>query len=160
MSKSINNTSSFSTRLFNQQEQPTEVFCKLPFAMHVAIMESLLKKRLWHRCFSCESCEISKNTFFTEHLWWSASKSNFPNIKLSQKFALTNASDVSVLSQIKRCSEWTGGNSCKSPQKKIGFPSIGIFFEGLKTLRKFGWRVSSTWKYALKWKRNFDFKSS
>ena len=20
--------------------------------------------------FSCEFCEISKNTFFTEHLWW------------------------------------------------------------------------------------------
>ena len=31
----------------------------------------LLKKRLWHRCkFSYEFCEISKNTFFTEHLWW------------------------------------------------------------------------------------------
>ena len=25
---------------------------------------TLLKKSLWHRCFSCEFCEISKNTFF------------------------------------------------------------------------------------------------
>ena len=25
---------------------------------------TLLKKRLWHRCFFCEFCEISKNTFF------------------------------------------------------------------------------------------------
>ena len=34
---------------------------------------TLLKKRLWHRCFSCEFCQISKNTFFTEHLWATAS---------------------------------------------------------------------------------------
>ena len=45
---------------------------------------TLLKKRLWHACifieketlaqvFSCEFCEISKNTFFTEHLWTDAS---------------------------------------------------------------------------------------
>ena len=25
---------------------------------------TLLKKRLWHRCFSCEFCEISKSTSF------------------------------------------------------------------------------------------------
>ena len=46
---------------------------------------TLLKKGLWHRCFpvcnfikketlaqvfSCEFCEISKNTFFIEHLRW------------------------------------------------------------------------------------------
>ena len=31
-----------------------------------------LKKRLWHRCFR-ELCEISKNNFFTEHLWTTAS---------------------------------------------------------------------------------------
>ena len=30
---------------------------------------NLLKKRLWH-VFSFEFCEISRNTFFTEHLWW------------------------------------------------------------------------------------------
>ena len=29
----------------------------------------LLKKKLWH-IFSCEFCEISKNTLFTEHLRW------------------------------------------------------------------------------------------
>ena len=34
---------------------------------------TLLKKRLWHRCFSCKFCEISKNTFFTEHHWTTAS---------------------------------------------------------------------------------------
>ena len=30
---------------------------------------TLLKKRLWYRCFPVNFCEISKNTFFTEHLW-------------------------------------------------------------------------------------------
>ena len=34
---------------------------------------TLLKKRSWHRCFPMSFCEISKNTFFTEHLWTSAS---------------------------------------------------------------------------------------
>ena len=35
---------------------------------------TLLKKRICHRClFSCEFCEISKNTLFTEHLWATAS---------------------------------------------------------------------------------------
>ena len=27
--------------------------------------------------FSCEFCEISKNTFFTEHLWTAASEKSF-----------------------------------------------------------------------------------
>ena len=31
-----------------------------------SLFQILLKKRLWH-LFSCEFCEISKNTFFTEH---------------------------------------------------------------------------------------------
>ena len=53
---------------------------------------TLLKKKLWQRCFpvnfvkfvacnfikkeilaqvfSCKFCKISKSTFFTEHLWW------------------------------------------------------------------------------------------
>ena len=46
-----------------------------------------IEKILWHRktcnfikkenlaqMFSCELCEISKNTFFTEHLWTTASE--------------------------------------------------------------------------------------
>ena len=31
-------------------------------------LATLLKKRLWHRCFTVNFCEISKNAFFTEHL--------------------------------------------------------------------------------------------
>ena len=34
---------------------------------------TLLKKRLWHRCFLVNFCQISKNTFFTEDLWATAS---------------------------------------------------------------------------------------
>ena len=39
-----------------------------------------LKKRLWHRCFSCDFCDISKNIFFTEHFWVTAFEfcSNLP----------------------------------------------------------------------------------
>ena len=33
----------------------------------------LLKKETLAQVFSCEFCEISKNTFFTEHLWTTAS---------------------------------------------------------------------------------------
>ena len=34
---------------------------------------TLLKKILWHRCFPVNFCQMFKNTFFTEHLWASAS---------------------------------------------------------------------------------------
>ena len=32
-----------------------------------------IKKETLAQVFSCEFCEISKNTFFTEHLWTTAS---------------------------------------------------------------------------------------
>ena len=31
---------------------------------------NFIKKEALAQVFSCESCEISKNTFLTEHLWW------------------------------------------------------------------------------------------
>ena len=31
---------------------------------------TLLKKETLAQVYSCEFCEISKNTFFIEHLWW------------------------------------------------------------------------------------------
>ena len=31
---------------------------------------TLLKKKALAQVFSCKFCEILKNTFFTEHLWW------------------------------------------------------------------------------------------
>ena len=34
---------------------------------------NFIKKRLWHRCFPCAFCKISKNTFLTEHFWTTVS---------------------------------------------------------------------------------------
>ena len=31
---------------------------------------AIFKKRLQHRCFCCEYCEIFKNSFFIEHIRW------------------------------------------------------------------------------------------
>ena len=31
---------------------------------------NFIKKKALAQVFSCEFCEISKNTFFTEYLWW------------------------------------------------------------------------------------------
>ena len=52
----------------------------------VAGLQLYLKKTP-AQVFSCEFCEISKNTFFTEHLWTTASVSNrkCAKIQLSQK---------------------------------------------------------------------------
>ena len=36
-----------------------------------------MKKETLAQVFSCEFCEISKNTVFTEHLWTTASRSRF-----------------------------------------------------------------------------------
>ena len=37
---------------------------------------TLLKKETLAQMFSCEFCEIFKNTFFTEHLWTTAFGAN------------------------------------------------------------------------------------
>ena len=52
---------------------------------------TLLKKKLWHRCFPVYFCEISKNTVFTGHLWAPASLIWEPFlIKLLQTFPVLN----------------------------------------------------------------------
>ena len=38
-----------------------------------AVVQSFIKKETLAQVFSCEFYEISKNTFFTEHLWTTAS---------------------------------------------------------------------------------------
>ena len=66
------------------QKQPPDVFyikiCSHKFfKIHrkTPVPESFLiklniffKKETLAQVFSCEFCEISKNTFFTKHLWW------------------------------------------------------------------------------------------
>ena len=56
--------------------------CQSLFFNKVAGRSStLLKKKTLAQVFSCEFCEIFKNTFFTEYLWATASK----NTKLSNQ---------------------------------------------------------------------------
>ena len=44
-------------------------------------LATLLKKRLWHRCF----CEISEKIFFTEHVWTTASTAGQLDVKLRSR---------------------------------------------------------------------------
>ena len=37
---------------------------------HLCLRPATLLKETLAQVFSCEFCEISKNTFFIEHLWW------------------------------------------------------------------------------------------
>ena len=41
------------------------------------VLLNFIKKETLEQVFSCEFCEISKNTVFTEHLWTTASKKSF-----------------------------------------------------------------------------------
>ena len=41
---------------------------------HFPVPESLIKKETLAEVFCCEFCKISKNIFFKEHLWRTASK--------------------------------------------------------------------------------------
>ena len=40
---------------------------------------NFIKKETLAQVFSCESCVISENTFFTEHLWWLLLKTSESN---------------------------------------------------------------------------------
>ena len=50
----------------------TKVYGKLPVPESQAC--NFIKKEALAYLFSCEFCEISKNTFFTKHFWTTASK--------------------------------------------------------------------------------------
>ena len=61
---------------FDRSIRP-EVFCKKRVLRYFAkftgkhLCQSLFfKKETLVEVFSCEFCEISKNTFLIEHLWW------------------------------------------------------------------------------------------
>ena len=54
---------------FAEKHLCQSLFCNKVAGLRLA---SLLKKRLW-QMFSCEFWEISKNIFFIEHLWATAS---------------------------------------------------------------------------------------
>ena len=52
----------------------------------------ILSKQFLALVFSCECCEISKNTFFTEHLWTTASKFNALSVLNEHKDIVDNRS--------------------------------------------------------------------
>ena len=61
--------------LFEISQNSQENTCaRISFFNKVAGLSSatLFKKETLVQVFSCEFCEISKNTFFTEHLWTTA----------------------------------------------------------------------------------------
>ena len=57
--------------------------------------------------FSCEFCEISKNIFFTEHLWTIASECFTGDIAVKQENFIFCALTVEELSTDKRKEPWS-----------------------------------------------------
>ena len=47
---------------------------------------NFIEKETLAQMFSCEFCEISKNNFFTEHFWTTASISNFKHLTIALKY--------------------------------------------------------------------------
>ena len=47
-----------------------EVFCKKGIFRNFAKFTTLLKNRLWHRCFPVNSGKFQGRPFSIEHLWW------------------------------------------------------------------------------------------
>ena len=60
--------------------------CQSPFFNKVAALRraTLLKKRLWHRCFPVNFAKFLRTPFFTEHLWWLLLSKDNQKMKLSQ----------------------------------------------------------------------------
>ena len=69
---------------------------------------TLLKKRLWHRCFPVNFVEFVRTTFFTEHLRWLlqtvfTTKHAFPMLVLFQPFFLIIKGDFVTFGKIYLC---------------------------------------------------------
>ena len=62
-------------------------FCQSLILIKLQTVCNFIKNRTLAHVFSCEFCEISKNTFFTEHLWTTVSdiKKDNSNFKLIVK---------------------------------------------------------------------------
>ena len=64
----------------NIPKQPPEVFCSKRFSqkfrkIHRTKACNFVTKEILTHVFCCEFCKISRNTFFTEHIWMIASES-------------------------------------------------------------------------------------
>ena len=81
--------------------------CQGLFFNEVAGLSQQLKKETLAQMFSCEFCDISKNTFFTEHFWKTASEyivmavvmietgNNFSN-EIIKLFKRNDSSDIKI----------------------------------------------------------------
>ena len=49
------------------------------------VAATLLKKRLWHRCFPVNLAKFPRTRFFTEHLWWLLLTERLPANHVNQK---------------------------------------------------------------------------
>ena len=76
---------------------------------------NLIKKEPWAQVFSCKFCEISQNTYFTEHLWATASELYYVDFR-SEVEAILFSQDFLK-------------NIIKSQKIFIFFSSINIKFE-------------------------------
>ena len=76
---------------------------------------NLIKKETWAQVFSCKFCEISQNTYFTEHLWATASELYYVDFR-SEVEAILFSQDFLK-------------NIIKSQKIFIFFSSINIKFE-------------------------------
>ena len=72
------------TELYNKeavaQRCSGKHLCQSLFFNKVSEACNFIKKEKLAQVFSCEFCEISKNIFFTEHLWTTASEDKFGEI--------------------------------------------------------------------------------
>ena len=58
----------------HEQDFPLHASAKLLFQLNSNVLEAcnFIKKGTLAQVLSCEFCEISRNIFFTEHLWMTA----------------------------------------------------------------------------------------
>ena len=85
-------------------------FAKFLRKLFVQNTGNFIKKEPLTQVFSCEFCEISKNTFFTEHLWTTASAGI--SVYWQNPFSEETALELLIKSQQK-------SNQRKENQKKI-----------------------------------------
>ena len=75
------------------QNLQENICVSLIFNKLLSLTCNFIKKEALAQVFSCEFCEISKNTFFTEHVWATASVSCFNKLKYST-FPGKNISEI------------------------------------------------------------------
>ena len=81
---------------------------------------NFIKKETLAQVFSCDICEISKNTFFTEHLWTTASKySTFRQKKLYSHTFKPSLEEVIVMHSEKMQAKYIIEDVLKSLFRKL-----------------------------------------